>query len=264
MDEEPAVSPMVRLNQIAQFARPRTWIMLIAVVTLLFGVLAWAALARAPKTVLATGIISTQGGPVNIGTSLDGTVTDVYVGVGETVQAGNTIAVVKDDAGRSLRVLSPVTGVISEISTQVGDFVNVGDTVGTLQNNGEAVEAIALMPVSTVGDVKVGQLARIAPDSVPVGDFGYLTGTVISVGATPMSDARVKQLEGSISGFDSSTDIGEPVVEVRIGLNADPANPSGFDWTVGTGPPFAPLAGTPWNGSVVLGSTTPLSTLLGI
>lgn len=263
MDDERAASPIVRLDQVAIFARPRWWIMLLAVVSLLVGALAWGVLAQAPETDAATGIISTQGGPVNVGTSLDGTVIRVYVRLGDIVQEGNTIAVVKDDVGRTLRVLAPVTGSVIEISTQVGDFVGVGDSIGTLQIRGEVLEAIALMPVPSVVDVEVGQPARVAPDSVPVGEYGYITGTVISVGATPMSDARVQQLVGSISGLEGSSADRGPVVEVRIRLNLDAANVSGFDWTISDGPPFTPLAGTPWSGSIIVGTTTPISTLLG-
>ena len=264
VDTPSVPSPITRLDQVALFGRPRLWFALFAVLALLLAGLAWTVFARAPITIVAGGVISTEGGPVNVGTSLNGTVTNLYVRVGESVEIGNNIIAVRDDSGRTFRVQSPISGVVIEISTQLGDFVNVGDTVSTLQNKGEKLEAIAFAPVSTVGGIKVGQQARVAPDSVPIGEYGLINGVVTSIGSTPMSQARLNQLVGNSPVALAQLVSDQSVIEVRIRLDRNDDNPSGFAWTIGSGPAFTLLSGTPWSGDVLLGSTSPLAIMLGL
>lgn len=256
-------SPIARLDEVVIFGSPRMWVGLLGVISLLAAGLVWGLFAQPPVAVSARGVLSTVGGPLEIGTSQSGTVTKLNVVLGESVQEFNSLAVVRDDRGNSIRLLTPVAGTVIEISTQVGDFVSAGETVAIIQDSREQLQAIALVPVSSVGSIEVGQEVQVSADSVPVGEYGYLKGRVESIATVPMSLARVNQLVGSVAGYQDVNTLSEPIVEVRVSLVLDTETTSGFSWTIGRGPSFALLAGTPWRGDVITGFESPLTTLFG-
>lgn len=262
-DAAEPVSPIERLDGVTLFGTPKMWVGLLGLVALLIAGLIWGVFAKAPVTISAAGVISTEGGPLEVGASLNGTVTSLFVTVGESVEASNTLAIITDDQGLAVRVRTPVSGIVTEISTQVGDFLSAGSTVMTLQDTTNDLESIAFIPVSSIGSLLVGQEVLMSPKSVPVSEFGYLKGTISSISSVPVSNARVEQLVGRVAGSKNYDAQGEPIVEVRIRVSADSATPSGFTWTQGEGPPYQLLSGTPWSGEVVISDSTPIATLLG-
>ena len=257
------VSPVELTDRIALFGTPRMWVPLLGIALLVVAALVWGAFAQAPITVPAEGVITTVGGPLSISTSVAGTVKELYVVNGEKVQVGNNIAVIEDDAGNLTRVQSPIEGTVIELSTKLGNFAPVGETLATLQDEAQGLRAISLIPMANVGGLKVGQEVLVSPQSVPSSDYGYLRGTVATIGTVPMSQARIDQLVGGVAGFAGSASQDSPVVEVDVILLADSATPSGFSWTIGAGPPFRLLGSTPWSGDIVLGERSRLSALFG-
>jgi hypothetical protein len=149
---------------------------------------------------------------------------------------------------------APVTTPVSGVLTSSTGLIATGDG---------PVIAVALVPVSQAGAIKVGQQARIAPSSAPVAEFGYLVGTVSSTGDLPVTPQRLEELTGSIAGLSGSLVGDEPIVEVRIALAEDPATASGLRWTLGEGPPFTLLPGTVFTGEIIQGSTSPFARLFG-
>ena len=245
-DTDKPVSPIEHLDGVTLFGTPKMWVGLMGLVFLVLGGLIWGFLARAPVTVPAEGVISTEGGPLEVGTSLDGTVTSLFVTLGESVEASNTLAIITNDEGDAVRVRTPVSGIVNEISTQVGDFLSAGSTLVTLQDTSVALESIALIPVSSIGSLIVGQEVFMSPQSVPVSEYGYLKGIIRSISSVPVSNSRVNQLVGSVAGSIDYNMRGEPIIEVRIALTEDSETTSGFAWTEGQGPSFEILSGTPW------------------
>ena len=255
------VSPIELTDRIALFGTPRMWVPLLGIVAGIVAASLWLALARAPITVTTEGVITTEGGPLSISTSTAGTVKALYVTYGEAVQVGNTIALIEDDNGVVTRARSPIQGTVIEVSTKVGDFAPVGVPLVTLQDSSDALRAVALVPMVSIGGVEVGQQVLVSPASVPSGDYGYIRGTVQSIGTVPMSKARIEQLIGGIAGYSGTTGQDTPVVEVDVALESDSTTASGFAWTIAGGPPFPLLTSTPWTGEIILGERSRLSAL---
>lgn len=258
-----SISPIQRLDEVAIFGRPRLWIALIGALVLISGFLAWGVFARPPVMTSTSGVISTTGGPLEVGAGLDASVQSVYVSVGTSVESGNALAILIDESGREVRVTTPVPGTVIEVATQEGDFIKSGQGIATIQRLEENLLALALVPASSISGIVVGDDALVSPDSVPAGQYGYLEGAVISVASTPMSVSRLEQLVMSVAGYPTIDTISEPLIEVQIELARDETNPSGLAWTIGDGPPFTLVAGTPWSGNIVIGNQAPLATLFG-
>ena len=187
----------------------------------------------------------------------------VYVSVGTNVEAGNALAVLIDESGREVRINTPVPGTVIEVATQEGDFIRSGTGIATIQRLDEDLLALALVPASAISGIVVGDEALISPNAIPSGQYGYLKGVVTSVASTPMSVARLEQLVMSVAGYPTIDSITEPLIEVQIEFSRNEANASNLSWTIGEGPPFTLVAGTPWQGHIVIGNQAPLVTLFG-
>ena len=259
---EGSVSPVARVDQVATFARPRMWVALIGIIVLLLAFMAWGFIARAPVSVAVGGLITTSGGVSAIGSSLTGTVSAVYVDIGDRVDVGTSVVSIKDDLGASAEVRAKIPGTVLEVATRVGSFVTAGQELMILQTNDEPLTAIALVPVTDSGRITSGQQVLISPSSASPSEYGYIQGTVDSVSSIPISSARLEQLTAGIAGLANPEDLTGPVLEVSIVL-ASADTISGYAWTIGAGPPFALLAGTPFTGEIIVGEQAPLVRLLG-
>lgn len=263
VNDSSVVSPIQKLDEVAVFGSPRMWVVLLGAISLILGFLAWGVLARPPIFTSAGGVISTVGGPLEVGAALDGTVKVVFVSVGTVVEAGNTLAILLDESGQEVRVKTPVAGTVIEVATQDGGFTESGSGIATIQRVNENLVAIALIPASAISGVVVGETAHISPDSIPAGQYGYITGVVASVADTPMSISRVQQLVGSVAGYQALETVSEPLIEVQIELDTEELNPSGLAWTIGSGPDYSLVAGTPWSGQIITDNAAPLAILFG-
>jgi multidrug efflux pump subunit AcrA (membrane-fusion protein) len=259
---EGTTSPVARVDQVALFGRPRMWVALIAIVVLLLAFIAWGFVVRAPVAVAVRGLITTSGGVSDIGSSLTGTVNEVYVDVGDRVDVGNNVVSIEDDLGRTAQVKATVPGTVLEIATQVGAFVTAGQGLMILQTANEPLAAIALVPVTDSGGIAPGQQVLVSPSSASSSEYGYIEGVVSSVSAIPVSPARLASLTEGIAGTGDAEDLPGPVLEVSILLAAGDTS-SGYAWTIGAGPPFRLLAGTPFTGQIIVGEQAPLVRLLG-
>jgi multidrug efflux pump subunit AcrA (membrane-fusion protein) len=257
------VSPIQKLDAVTEFGSPRLWVALLGAVALIMGFLTWGVLARPPVFTSAEGVISTVGGPLEVGAALDGTVEVVFVSVGTAVEAGNTLAILLDESGQRVRVRTPVAGTVIEVATQDGGLIRSGSGIATIQRVEENLVGIALIPAAEISGVVVGKKANISPNSIPAGQFGYITGVVSLVAETPMSVSRIQQLVGGVAGYQALETVSEPLIEVQIELDRDDSNPSGLAWTIGTGPDYSLVAGTPWNGQIITGNEAPLAILFG-
>ena len=255
-------SPVARVDQVARFGRPRMWVALIAVLILIVAFLGWGFIARSPVTVAVNGLITTSGGVSSIGSSLTGTVTEVYVDVGDRVDVGNNVVAIEDDLGVTAQVKATIPGRVLEIATRVGAFVTAGEGLMILQTIDQPLTAIALVPVTDSGAITPGQSVLVSPTSASSSQYGYILGTVKSVSAIPVSPARLDKITSGIAGIADPSALGGPVVEVGIVLQSGDTT-SGFAWTIGSGPPYTLLAGTPFTGLIVIGKQAPLVRLLG-
>ena len=264
MQEGIVGSPAARVDRIVIFGRPKLWYPLIAIIALLLSLTVWAVFARAPQTQPIVGVITSATGTVTIGSSLTGTVTAVFVEVGESVTVGNNLAEIENDDGRRVRVQTTVSGIVLESATREGAFVETGESLFIVDDDQSELQALAFVPVSAVGSIDVGQRALLSPDSTPKDRYGEIEATVTFIGDVPMSPGRFAQLTSRTEALSSVVDQGVPVVEVRLLLKPDPLAPSGLLWTLAPGPNFSLLAGTPFSGEVITSETSPISLLFGM
>jgi membrane fusion protein len=91
-------------------------------------------------------------------------------------------------AGARAYVLrAPVQGRITALTARPGQPVNSQMTLMSVIPARSALQAQLLMPTSAIGFVKKGQVVRLAIDAFPFQRFGTVTGRVLTVAASPIS-----------------------------------------------------------------------------
>lgn len=233
-------------------------IALIGIALLVAGAVAWAIVGRAPDTVKGHGVILPRGGYVEVGTVTEGVVDKVLVGPGAKVEQGTRIATVTVADGSTRPVLSTVTGQVIDVTARPGRRTTLGTPIAVLEPSTGGVLVKAFLPADTAEIVEPGMRALISPASAPQTQFGYMEGRVTSLAPATASRERLLTLLGDNESLVDFVVANGPVQEVTV--EPIPAStPSGFEWTVGTGPPDPVTASTVAEVSVVIRDNSVIS-----
>ncbi len=144
------------------------------------------------------------------------------------------------------------------IFATIPTFVSGEGALAASEDDPSRLEAVLFTPIADVGKLRPGMDTRVALLSAPEEEFGYLVGTVASVGDLPANDEaleRVLQNNLLVQSFVSRG----AMVEVRVALEADPTAPEGYRWTSARGRDVKALPGMPATGRIVVARQHPIS-----
>ena len=237
----------------------RAWLLLTAVALLIVAGLVWTIFGRAPETISGPGMIVPTGGFVDVGTGLAGTVSDVLVDPGQSVQAGTPLVALLTPSGGTVKILASVDGVIATIVAKQGGITDPGSPILTIDPDAGGNVAVAFLPAEQAARVRTGMPALVALASMPESQYGYITGTITAVSRLPVTADRVMLLVGGNEQLPSYFMSSGLVVEVKVTLDEDPANPTGYEWTIGHGPDTQVTTGTLADVTVVLSDASPFA-----
>ena len=178
------------------------------------------------------GRLSPYGGTARAVVVDDGTVVDLLVAEGESVEAGAPLArigtprrLADPDITATVRgtaatlasnvatarkdvVAAPIGGRVDMLAVRIGQYVRGGDTVAVLVADDELVAEL-LVPAHLAGFVAVGQILRLNYDALPFGSRGSQQGVVTRVSRTAFSPAEAEATGIPVAG---------PVFPVRVRL----------------------------------------------
>lgn len=188
------------------------------------------------------GIVFPQWGIQQVESRREGTVSYCQVKVGESVEAGDLIAIIPHtglleelEAAQAAgapqeeldmlyeryqtqsMVYSPVSGRVVELAGQ-GTHIEVGDTLAGITNSGRytnEAEIRAYVPVDTAQAISKGMEVRIYPQYDSREIRGYLPGIVSEISSYPITQADISRDLGRFYSSESVPQSGS-VVEVRV------------------------------------------------
>ncbi|MFI0432719.1 MAG: HlyD family efflux transporter periplasmic adaptor subunit [Candidatus Nanopelagicales bacterium] len=202
---------------------------------LVIGAMAWAVLGRAPDTVEGRGVILPREGYAEIGTTTEGVVEQVSVGPGAQVIPGSVVAVVETVDGQKVPVTSTLAGQIVDVFARPGRRTALGQPMAIVEPSTGGLVVKAFLPAARAEAVSPGMQALVSPAGAPQSQFGYVEGTVASVAPAAASQERLLTLLGDNQTLVDFVLSDGPVQEVTVELTPA-ATPSGFEWTIGSGP----------------------------
>ncbi len=149
------------------------------------------------------------------------------------------------------KVRTPKDGTILDISTDIGVVVGKGDRLATLEVE-EGTEAgvarpqtvaIAFFSPGDINRIQEGMTVEVVPGIQPRARFGGIEGKVVEVGKESIPEETINTIVGenqllaeSLANLRTTytptkPDKTHPVVPVRIILERDESNPTGYKWT---------------------------------
>ncbi len=235
-----------------------TWVALGACALALGAALVWAIVGQAPTTVSAVGILLPAAGVVEVNSTATGVVSNVSLGVGVQVAAGQEVATVIGPDGKPSAVDSAVAGTIDEQFVSQGSFVGVGTPIAELLPSSSPMSAVMFVSAAAGKVIHVGMPVNVSPSTAPASQYGTIKGTVSFVSPLPVTQQKIVSLVGQRQGLVSlAAKLGAPL-EVIVSLERNGSTASGYQWTSGSGPNFAITPGTILGGSVLVASQAPI------
>lgn len=114
-----------QLDQLMQVTDPRGWIALAATGVILLTAIVWSVAGTVPETVSGSGMLMKTGGVFEVAPLSGGRVTDLSVGVGDTVHEGQAVArIAQPDLADKLQQARTA---LAELRAQQAELVKYGD-----------------------------------------------------------------------------------------------------------------------------------------
>jgi len=148
-------------------------------------------------------------------------------------------------------IRATVAGRVTEVKLGTGDVVGAGTALVTVAPNQGGLVALLYVPASEGKRIAPGMRAEVNPTSVERAVYGHIRGRVTSVAPLPSTPEGMRRMLRNDQLVAELNARGAPI-EVRILLDRDAANASGFAWSASKGPPGAISAGSIVAGRVVV------------
>ena len=160
------------------------------------------------------------------------------------------------------QVASQVAGRVIEVRKGVGDTVQAGESIATVEPVASEIQVVAFVAADVAKRIKAPMQTEISPTNVKREEYGFMLGQVRVVGEFAASPQYVQNILRNETTVKEMTGSGSSVTEVRCLLRADKATPSGYSWSTSTGPPFKIDGGTIVNVNVIVDRKRPITLVM--
>ena len=247
------------LDRLLQATSRKGWLALAGLSVLVLAGLLWGILGSVPVTVTGQGMLVRGGGMLSVEAPAVGRVATVLVRSGAAVTAGQVVATLVTDSagGAPIDVKSTAAGRVLAVDTGSGALVSRGAPLLTLEPAAGTLAMVLYVPLSDQTKIQPGMAVQVLPSGFGADQYGFLRGTVRSVGAFPATQAELTQTLGTAELARTFAAAGAPI-QVDVAL-ATAATPSSYAWSLGAGPTTALHGGTLAGATIVLSREHPLS-----
>ncbi len=173
----------------------------------------------------------------------------------QKVQSATTVA------ASTAQIVSNFVGRIIEVKKGLGETVRAGDVVAVIEPPSNTYEPVVYVDSSVGKRVQPGFEAQISPTTVKREEFGFMRAKVKYVSEYPVAADSVIATTANPELAKSLLQ-GGPKLEVRVELLQNAETPSGFEWSSYPGPPFKIASGTQVSMSVVVERQKPIQKVL--
>ena len=214
-----------------------TYLLATAIGLLLVAFIVWGVLGSVSDKAYYSGVVFPVQGTIDITLPNKGIVRSMLVHNGDSIQQGQTIAMVSVGEGHSY-LTSTVSGLV--ISTKVDNepfeafdpIVSVVDSKET--QDSKRTQLIAYADNEAQRNLRIGMEAQVWPADKKRDEIGYVRGRISQVVRYPADAADVRQTLKSNILAQRLLGNGEKVVyEVFIDLQRSPSDPTCYDWSFG-------------------------------
>ncbi len=156
---------------------------------------------------------------------------------------------------------APISGTVTEIAASLGDVVSAGTPIVRIASDGGAADALLFLSPREGKRVKPGVDENVEPSVVRKEEVGTVLAVVSSVSDLPLSSSAIDAMLHNDKLVEEFSRDGPPIA-IRADLKEDPAAPSRFAWTGGTGPDFGIEPGTLVKATITVREQAPVTLIL--
>jgi HlyD family secretion protein len=191
---------------------------------------------------------------------------DVIVVKNQLEEARRQMALMLRDAKNFTSIISPYTGRVLEVKAAEGQLVERGTHLISVEATGVDVnemEAYLYLPASEGKKIASGMKVEISPSTAKREEFGYLPAFVSSVAEYPSTDQGLMRVFGNEKLVQQLSGTMAPI-QIVASLKSSAVNPSHYEWSTRTGPPFLLQSGTACSATITLAEQRPIELVIPV
>lgn len=177
-----------------------------------------------------------------------------------------SLALMAREARNFTSIVSPYTGRVLEVKATEGQLVDRGTHLISIESSGadiNEIEAYVYLPAADGKKVSNGMKVEISPSTVKREEFGFLPAFVTSVADYPSTDQGLMRVFGNDKLVQQLSGTMAPI-QILASLKPSSRNPSRYEWSTRSGPPFAIQSGTSCSALITLSEQRPIELVLPI
>ncbi len=228
------ISSPDQLDKVLKVTSPMSWLALLGVTLILVFVVVWSFTGSLPSTITASGVIVRNNTSTNtILSSQRGTV-QLVPPLDAQVKNGTEVLELSTSTGPQ-KIYSNLVGTITEVLVKQGETVENGTEilrVRSAMTEDQKEMVVCYVPISDMDKIKRGMEVTVSLVSADSNSYGHMNGRVINVDAWAASQKAI----ASVVGNDNSMvnvlmGEGKGVCAVSCELTVDPSSVSGYAWS---------------------------------
>jgi len=159
------------------------------------------------------------------------------------LDANARLADARDRRVTSGVLLSPVDGRVVLVEGEPNTTVNAGSALVTIEYGEPRIEVVAYVDAAEGKKAQHGMRVNVSPTTAKPEEYGTILGHVESVADFPATRESMMRVLNNDKLVEKMSTAGPPIA-MRVSLQLNPATPSGFAWSSGTGPKKPVTTGT--------------------
>ena len=214
-----------------------TYLLAAAIIVLLGAFVVWGFLGTVSDKAYYSGVVFPVQGTIDMTLPNKGMVRSMLVHNGDSVQQGQTVALVSIGDSYSF-LTSTVNGLVISTKTDNEPFEAFDPIVSVIDDDasdGQAqrTQLIAYADNEAQRDLRIGMEAQVWPADEKRDEIGYVRGRITQVVRYPAAADEVRQTLKSNILAKRLLEQGDVVYEVRIELLRSPEDSTRYDWSFG-------------------------------
>ena len=214
-----------------------TYLLAAAIIVLLGAFVVWGFLGTVSDKAYYSGVVFPVQGTIDMTLPNKGMVRSMLVHNGDSVQQGQTVALVSIGDSYSF-LTSTVNGLVISTKTDNAPFEAFDPIVSVIDDDasdGQAqrTQLIAYADNEAQRDLRIGMEAQVWPADEKRDEIGYVRGRITQVVRYPAAADEVRQTLKSNVLAKRLLEQGDVVYEVRIELLRLPEDSTRYDWSFG-------------------------------
>ena len=228
------ISSPDQLDKVLKVTSPMSWLALLGVTLIIVFVVVWSIVGSLPSTITASGVIVRNNTSTNtILSTQRGTVQRVAM-IGAQVYEGTPVLELSTSTGLET-INSNLLGTVTEVLVKPGDTVENGTEIIRVKpamTEDQKEMVVCYVPVSDADKIKRGMEVSVSLTSADSNSYGHMIGRVINVDAWATSQKAISTVVGNDNSMVNVLNgEGKGVCAVSCELMVDLDSASGYAWS---------------------------------